>query len=150
MRTKLCSKCQETKPTGEFWKDASNNTGFFAYCKNCAREQKGQSGEIRSYQKGTSLKQLIEIGKLRVDSRSLTVEDGKLIMDCYIKAFKTGSKFGDLLKQAGIKRGLPSVCQFMTELRKAAADGLTMEQYFMKGRPYKLRYGQKVLAGKKK
>ncbi len=34
---KLCTKCQQTLPISEFWKDATMKCGYFSWCKTCTR-----------------------------------------------------------------------------------------------------------------
>ena len=39
MKTKICSKCGEEKPLGEFYKNNSSKDGLYAYCKECSRKE---------------------------------------------------------------------------------------------------------------
>ena len=36
METKICPKCREEKPLGEFYKDVSQSSGRATYCKKCS------------------------------------------------------------------------------------------------------------------
>ena len=36
MGTKICPKCREEKPLGEFYTDASQSSGYATYCKKCS------------------------------------------------------------------------------------------------------------------
>ena len=38
MKTKTCTKCKETKPTSEFYKNRKSKDGLVYYCKMCACE----------------------------------------------------------------------------------------------------------------
>jgi hypothetical protein len=38
--TKLCTKCGEKKPVGEFWRNSAKPDGLFQWCKPCARARK--------------------------------------------------------------------------------------------------------------
>lgn len=164
MKTKLCKACNENKEVSAFWKDRSNKEGYFAYCKACAVEKRDNPKlDKRPYVKrahmngngniagaivlsedgGTSLAVLRELP--RNDSRSIRVDEARDMMSAYVTSVKTGSSLSDHLKRSGIQRG-PATCRaLMAELRRADKDGMTLEQYFEKGRPYKL--GNKVLAG---
>jgi phage-related protein len=35
-----CSKCKETKPTTDYWKDSSRSSGYKGYCKKCKPDRK--------------------------------------------------------------------------------------------------------------
>ena len=39
MQTKTCTKCKETKPVSEFYKDKTKKGGFRPNCKRCTKEQ---------------------------------------------------------------------------------------------------------------
>lgn len=38
MCEKTCSRCRETKPTSEFYKDKGCKDGFGSRCKTCVKE----------------------------------------------------------------------------------------------------------------
>lgn len=81
------------------------------------------------------------VNEIHVGSRKGWTLDKAYIMADYLKQHMIAD-FQAIAKLVGISR---SSCQFMLkEFKAASAAGLTLEQYFAKGRPY--RYGKKVLA----
>jgi hypothetical protein len=36
---KICVKCKELQPIGQYWKDKQKNDGLRPYCKNCERDR---------------------------------------------------------------------------------------------------------------
>jgi 5-methylcytosine-specific restriction endonuclease McrA len=50
MTEKICQKCSETKPIGDFHRNKSKTNGVHEMCKKCRSEYRKQSGEYKKNQ----------------------------------------------------------------------------------------------------
>ena len=47
MLTFTCTKCKQTKPQSEFYKNTKNKTGYHQYCKDCAKANSRKNHALR-------------------------------------------------------------------------------------------------------
>ena len=135
-----CVDCGKNKPVKEFYQDKKTSTGYKFYCKECAPKR-------ASRYDNTDLGILLTLPQ-RVSTKTWTMHEAKKMMKVYVKL--RGQRLGrvEALKGACVGDRKPmSVHLMISELTKAARNGMTLEQYFEAGRPF--RYGvPKVLVKK--
>ena len=86
--------------------------------------------------KGTSLQILLQLSHKQ--QRFLKISEAKRIVKAYVR-FKTSEKtLPETLKFYKVNRPVGFVRVLMIEFRKAGAEGMTLEEYLKKGRPFKV------------
>jgi hypothetical protein len=85
--TKVCCRCKEEKPVGEFWKQKRTRDGLRSFCKACAKDP--HSRRCRGYRSGEPLTAISVEGKIaRVQLSNgefalIDAEDIDLISHCW-------------------------------------------------------------------
>ena len=92
----------------------------------------------------------ILLGLSNKNSPPLLPKEAKLIMNSFIESRMNRKPFEEILTSKGVDRKLSYCIHFMVELRKAAREGMTLEQYLKEGRKYKVNFHNKVLVKAKR
>lgn|SRR3990167_1089342 len=149
MAGNLCKKCNKTKPLSEFYRDSSSKSGHHRYCKSCVKIymdkysktyiRRKDTGGITKSSGRTDLSSLLEIKNIN-DKMIESIVEARTIFRCYIKAYSSACDSDGMMrimKENGIDKSLPVVNRLIRELKEAAKNNMTLEEYFKNGRPFK-------------
>lgn len=154
MASKSCTKCKKSKSLTEFAKDKSAKDGLNRKCRDCQRAYFREYTSSRRLNPTNSMKGKTDISALlefsRVDDRLVKLtSEARMIFKTYMLAYNTGTPLDKAMAENGIERSMPFVHGIISELREAAKNGLSLEDYFRNGRPYKKRVVDRVLLSAK-
>ena len=151
--SRVCGRCGNELPTKDFTPSPKKPGGYYCLCKSCilkhgTREKTSSPsvktlGQKKLYNGATDLSVFKDIPKFAFDGFSL--RKAKLLvgaMQEYI-AWRGEKRQKDLFKQYLPEHSYATCMQVKTELTKAARAGMTLEEYYLKNRPF--RAGKKVL-----
>ena len=136
-----CTTCFKEKPISEFYAQKRSPLGHRTKCKSC-------EGQREALGASTSLD--ILLGLSSKNSPPLMPKEAKVIMNCFVESRMKRKPFEEILNSKGVERKLSYCIHFMVELRKAAREGMTLEQYLKDGRKYKVNFHNKVLVKAKR
>ena len=151
-KQKTCKQCQEDKPLEEFSRDISSDDGKAYKCKKCASEYMRNYNKGRKRDKSSSPLPISSITKFNGKKTSLDflmnislLKEGKYgleMMRKIVGLLHDGKGIDEIAKEVDGARS--SIRCIFNELKKAAEEKMTLEQYVKAGRPF--RYGRKVVA----
>lgn len=163
---KFCTRCQQEKPLDIFWKDKRRKDGLFGFCIPCAQTGKIQTLKANSDTslqkkegayifKSSSIQENIStdlsfLASIKKTSKlSWTYEQASLFVNGLKDAHTSGIiDLKRIASRYGSGKSLQGCRSLLLELKKANADGMTLEAYFKADRPHKIKQA-KVIVGPK-
>lgn len=145
--SKTCSKCRRFLPLTEFYKDKRAPGGICYVCKDCYAVRK--YGKTRKTNVATSLDGLLLAASLRSSKNFFSVHDARRAVGIYIKAKQLNKPMKEAYAESKMPQAFASFNLLLAELKKAGKEGMTLEEYFGKNRPYSLAYRNKQVIAKR-
>lgn len=157
-QSKACAKCKQVKPASEYYKDKAAANGLTSYCRACHKVHQREwtkpndskivlkTGLNKSY----SLDELITAASIRGGKSHFTAKEAHRAVAVYINAKQNNIKIKEAYAKSGLNQAFQSFYLLITELKKAGRDGMTLEQYFEKGRPYSVAAQRRRVIVKRK
>ena len=156
---RVCGRCRNEFPTTEFNKNPKRAGGYYSLCKKCivktnCRIKKIMVAGVKTlsqkklYNGATDISILKDMPKF--SSTGFSLREAKRLFAALQEwiSWRGEKKQADLFKEYLPNHSYSRCIQVKTELVKAAQAGMTLEEYFLKNRPF--RVGKKILAGGKK
>lgn len=138
IKLKKCSSCLEDKKIEEFHKDSSKGPDARrSQCRTCV------AGKSK-----TDLSRLLTLPSCTSD-KGWSVQEAKTLLKSYVRLRSKGGKLTTTIESCRPEgRGVFATRGMIGELTKAAKEGMSLEEYFEKGRPFKANK-PKVLVARK-
>ena len=154
MDVKTCRVCNKSKPLTEFSKDSSTKDKINSKCKTCV--SKYFKTYYKTYMTGqkvihgsTDLRTLLQVNQID-DNLNKHILEARQIFKAYMYAYSKGISLKKVLEKVKIDISITSVNNLIAELKEAARQNITLEEYFRQGRMFRRRASPvKLLVAKK-
>lgn|SRR3990167_7241628 len=157
MDVKTCRVCNKSKPLTEFSKDLASKDKLNRKCKTCISKYfksynktyiipRTDQGVIRG---STDLRILLQVNQID-DNLKKHIVEARQIFKAYMYAYSKGISLKKVLEELKIDVSIPIVNNLILELKEAARQNITLEEYFRQGRLFKKKASPaKLLIAKK-